>query len=60
MKNQKELTATANYSKRTYTIRTYFGKFRTYRMSKQDFNDARHRTSNDWVNALNSECYEVK
>lgn len=53
----KEITATPNYSKRTFTIRTESGKYRTFPMNKQEFNESLNRTANDWQSFLNKESY---
>ena len=53
------ITATPNYKKRTFTIRTETGKYRTFPMSKQKFNSSIHDTANDWQNYLKYENYLV-
>ena len=52
MKNQT-ITATPNYKNRTFTIRKKEGgktvsKFRTLRMSHEEFEECEFNTSNDW------------
>lgn len=56
----REIKITANYSKRTYTIRTESGKYRTYPMSKEEFTSWERSTGNDWQNFLKgSDYYKV-
>jgi len=43
-----------NHSKRTFTIKTESGKYRTIKMSKDEFNSSLHNTGNDWQHFLNS------
>lgn len=52
--SKREIKVTANKSKKTYTIRTSAGKYRTNPMSSADFNDAEYWTGNDWQNFLNT------
>jgi hypothetical protein len=53
IKTKREIKVAANVSKRTFTIRTEFGKYRTTRMSMDDFKSCQHNTGNDWQNFLN-------
>lgn len=54
----KEIKVRANHSKRSFTIKTDSGKYRTYSMDAGDFNDARRNwNGNDWQSFLNSESY---
>ena len=46
-----------NKSKKTFTIVTESGKYRTYPMQKNDFNACTYNTGNDWANFLKSEDY---
>lgn len=46
-----------NKSKKTFTIVTESGKYRTYPMQKNDFNTCTYNTGNDWANFLKSEDY---
>jgi hypothetical protein len=56
--NAGEIKVRSNASKRTYTIITTNGaKYRTYPMSKDDFNNASYMTGNDWANFLKSNDY---
>jgi arsenate reductase-like glutaredoxin family protein len=41
-----------NYSLRTFTIYTESAKYRTLKMSQDEFNDAMHNTGKDWQNFL--------
>jgi len=56
-----------NHSQRTYTIRTYVkglpsSKYRTYKMSKEEFNSCLYNTERDWREYLNrsDDYYLVK
>lgn len=63
MKNQ-EIKVTANRSKRTFTIRKYdngelYAKYRTYPMSREEFEREEWNTENDWEQFLKSDDYYV-
>ena len=54
----REIKATPNYSKRTFTIRTeeengYKAKYRTIPFSKEEFESNEYNTANDWQQFLN-------
>lgn len=56
------ITAKANQSKRTFTIRKYidgklFAKYRTFEMSDDDFFAEEMNTENDWKAFLKSDYY---
>ena len=51
----REITAKANYSARTFTIRTEAGKYRTNKMDKAEFNSCLNNTANDWQYFLRSQ-----
>ena len=53
----RQIKISANHSKRTFTIKTESGKYRTFPMSKKEFNDHYRNTGNDWQNFLNSGSY---
>lgn len=54
----RTITATANYSARTFTIRTSTGnKYRTIKLSKEEFKSCLNNTSNDWADFLKSNDY---
>jgi len=59
------IKTTANKSARTYTIRECdsngktFIKYRTFRMSKQEFESAYYWTTNDWKQYLKTDEYSV-
>jgi hypothetical protein len=56
MTTKKTITATANHSLRTFTIRTSNGgKYRTYPMSADEFQSCLHNTENDWKYFLSSQ-----
>lgn len=58
----REIKATANHSKRTFTIRVNGAKYRTTRMTKDEFNSSLCMTANDWQQYLNGcdDYYIVK
>jgi len=58
----REIKVSANQSKRTFTIITESGKFRTFTMSKEEFRSCERNTANDWQNFLKSsgDYYTVK
>jgi arsenate reductase-like glutaredoxin family protein len=49
----------ANKSARTYTIRTNGSKYRTTKMSKEEFNSNSNNTGNDWKNFLSTSDYSL-
>lgn len=51
------LKINSNTRKRTFTIITQSAKFRTFQMSKQEFESNLHNTGNDWNNFLKSNDY---
>lgn len=56
--NKATIKATANQSKKTFTIRIYmngklFAKYRTTQMNIEEFNDAEYKTEGDWRDFLN-------
>ena len=53
------IKTTANKSARTYTIRDNGNKYRTIRMSKQEFDSAYYWTENDWKQYLKTDEYSV-
>ena len=62
MKNLKtisnqEIKISPNKSNRTYTIRTNGSKYRTTKMSKEEFKSNSNNTGNDWKNFLSSDDY---
>lgn len=60
--SNRELKISSNESKRTFTIKTESGKYRTLPFSKDDFHTARRFwTGNDWQQFLKTdEYYPVK
>lgn len=48
---------TPNNSKRTFTIRIDGAKYRTIRMPKDEFEDAKYWTGNDWSQFLKTDEY---
>ena len=51
------LKISANHSKRTFTIRTDVAKYRTIRLSKDEFNSCLNNTGQDWWIFLKSNDY---
>lgn len=57
----EEINVKANYSARTFTIRTKIAKYRTTPMSKEEFQSCLNNTANDWSYFLrSSNYYKVK
>ena len=55
------LKISANHSKRTFTIRTDVAKYRTIRLSKEEFNSCLDNTGQDWRVFLRSgDYYKVR
>ena len=52
-----DMNITANKSKRTFTIRKNGSKYRTTRMSKQEFETCFYNTLSDWDSFLKSNQY---
>tara|TARA_R110000744_G_C19077633_1_gene530897 strand:- start:104 stop:295 length:192 start_codon:yes stop_codon:yes gene_type:complete len=58
----KSIKATANQSKKTFTIRCYengvmYAKYRTMQLSQAEFNSEEMNTSNDWEQFLSTDGY---
>ena len=53
----REIRIASNQNKRTFTIRTESGKYRTYPMSREEFNSCEYNTGNDWNDFLKSDDY---
>lgn len=49
--------ATANHSKRTFTIRTESAKYRTSTFTKEEFEELECNTVRDWEYFLQTENY---
>jgi hypothetical protein len=59
-----KITATPNYSKRTFTIREYekeklVSKYRTLPMSVEEFEKEEMNTENDWRQFLKTDNYYI-
>lgn len=54
---KRKIRVTPNYRKRTFTIRTDSGKYRTLPMNKEDFNSCLHNSGNDWQAFLRGNDY---
>ena len=57
-----EIKAVANEKKRTFTIRklqkgSVFLKYRTIRLSKEEFESCKNNTQNDWEQFLKTDAY---
>jgi len=59
---EKHIRVNANTSLRTFTIRTKDSKYRTTKMSKEEFMSKENNTSNDWIDFLKrtNDYYLVK
>lgn len=60
--SNQTIETTANKSARTFTLRTFINgvlssKYRTLKMSKEEFNSANYWTQNDWKNFLKTDEY---
>ncbi len=56
----QNITATPNYSKRTFTIRKSNGsKYRTTQMTIDEFEECEYNTSEDWANFLENGSYYI-
>lgn len=53
----RKIRVASNQSARTFTLITECGKYRTYPMSKEEFNSCEYNTGNDWNNFLKSDDY---
>jgi hypothetical protein len=57
---KKEITTRGNFRNRTFTIRTKSAKYRTSKMSQNDFDHCLLNTQNDWKRFLrNDQNYTV-
>jgi hypothetical protein len=55
------IKVTPNNSRRTFTLRTDGAKYRTFQMSRGEFESAKYWTGNDWSQFLKTdEYYPVK
>lgn len=53
----REIKVGANHSKRTFTIKTESGKYRTSKMTKEEFNSCLNNSGQDWQEFLKSDDY---
>lgn len=53
----RTIKVSSNKSARTFTIVTDAAKYRTYKMTKEEFNSCEYNTGNDWANFLKSDDY---
>lgn len=60
-RSKKQIKATANYQKRTFTLRVLYGgsqsKYRTIKLDSEEFQSCLNNTENDWVHFLRSNDY---
>lgn len=61
---ENKIKATPNHAKRTFTIRKYdkeivYSKYRTFPMTKEEFNSCLHHTENDWKHWLQSDEFTI-
>ena len=54
---ERKIRVGSNYSKRTFTIKTDSATFRTFKMTKEEFNENLYNTANDWNQFLKSDDY---
>jgi hypothetical protein len=55
------MKVTQNKSARTFTIKNETAKYRTFKMSKQEFESNQYNTENDWKQFLKTdEYYKIK
>jgi hypothetical protein len=62
MKRKITITATANQSKRTFTLRCYengkmYAKYRTVEMTQDEFDIEENNTESDWKQFLTTDLY---
>lgn len=56
----QQITVRANHQNKTFTIRKDGSKYRTEKMSKEEFEECLNNTPNDWNNYLRySQSYKV-
>ena len=53
----RDLRVSSNQSARTFTIRTDSGRYRTNRLSQEEFDSCENNTGNDWNQFLKSDDY---
>ena len=51
-KNKKTMKVTSNKNKRTYTISVNGNKYRTTKLTKQEFDELDYNTEGDWINYI--------
>jgi|AntRauTorckE5430_2_1112549.scaffolds.fasta_scaffold49918_1 hypothetical protein len=57
MTTSRNITVTANQSKRTFTIKADGAKYITSKMSKEEFEENEYNTQSDWASFLNTGDY---
>jgi len=59
--SNREIKVSANHSAQTFTIKTAAAKFRTCKLTKEEFNSYLNNTGNDWQQFLKgNDYYQVK
>lgn len=53
----REIKVSSNKTARTFTIKTDAGKYRSIKLSKEEFNSCLNNTGNDWQHFLSSGDY---
>jgi hypothetical protein len=48
----REISVRPNFSKRVFTVKTESGKYKTYKLSRAEFDENLFNTGNDWENYL--------
>jgi hypothetical protein len=51
------IKVSSNQKQRHFTIKTESGKYRTHKMSQEEFDSCEYNTGNDWQDFLNSNDY---
>tara|TARA_R110000823_G_scaffold37040_1_gene100817 strand:- start:105 stop:293 length:189 start_codon:yes stop_codon:yes gene_type:complete len=55
--SNREINVSPNIRNRTFTIRVEGAKYRTIKLSKEEFESCLHNTGNDWQQFLKSSDY---
>ena len=53
----REIKVSSNKTARTFTIKTDAGKYRSIKLSKEEFNSCLNNTGNDWQQFLKGSDY---
>ena len=60
IQDSSTIKVTANQIKQTYTIRTESAKYRTCKLTKEEFEELECNTTSDWKHFLRTEDYYYK